>query len=258
MHTSSSSTPLKALTFDLDDTLWDNSGVMEATEHGHYAWLDKALLEELLPDNDLTDPLALGRFTERFPLSAYQARRREVAGREPLRRGDFTWVRRQSLLELLEQHGLPRQTAEYWAGAAMHRFMTLRHELTPYPEVDAMLAALSQRYRLGAITNGNVELARLPLARHFDVSIAAGEMLAPKPDPRPFLAALARLASRPSEALHVGDSWQHDVLPAQRLGMRVAWIDIDGEAPTRLPRQVYRLDHVRELPTLIEWMNGKN
>ena len=26
---------LKAITFDLDDTLWDNSGVMQRTEQGH-------------------------------------------------------------------------------------------------------------------------------------------------------------------------------------------------------------------------------
>lgn len=239
---------------------------MEATENGHYAWLDNALMNEA-PSNEavlnhaLTDPgapVTPGRFTERFPLSAYQARRREVASREPLRRGDFTWIRRQSLYELLEQHGLPQQTAAHWADAAMQRFMVLRHELTPYPEVDAMLATLGQRYRLGAITNGNVELARLPLARHFHVSIVAGEMLAPKPDPRPFLAALARLASRPGEALHVGDSWPHDVLPAQRLGMSVAWIDIEGEAPARLPRNVHRLSHVHELPALIEWLERKN
>ena len=35
--------PVKAMTFDLDDTLWDNQGVMLKTEEGHYRWLLEAL-----------------------------------------------------------------------------------------------------------------------------------------------------------------------------------------------------------------------
>ena len=34
---------LDAITFDLDDTLWDNQGVMLKTEEGHYRWLLEAL-----------------------------------------------------------------------------------------------------------------------------------------------------------------------------------------------------------------------
>ena len=36
-------TMLQAITFDLDDTLWDNHGVMARTEEGHYRWLLTAL-----------------------------------------------------------------------------------------------------------------------------------------------------------------------------------------------------------------------
>ncbi|SHF29923.1 putative hydrolase of the HAD superfamily [Modicisalibacter ilicicola DSM 19980] len=240
---SSTLPPVTALTFDLDDTLWDNHEVMVATENGHYAWLDEALARA---DTDRQ------RLSERFPLSAYQARRQHIARREPLRRGDFTWIRRQSLIEMLHDYGLPHAVAEEYALAAMEHFMTLRHRLTPYPEVEGLLDALAQRYALAAITNGNVQVTRLPLARHFPVAIAAGELLAPKPDARPFLAALARLGSAPSRAMHVGDSWHEDVLPAWRLGMRVAWIDKHDERPSELPAGVYRLAHVRELPALLE------
>lgn len=235
-------TTLEALTFDLDDTLWDNHGVMVATENGHYDWLDDAIAQL---------DTRRERLSERFPLSAYQERRQQVAQREPLRRGDFTWIRQQSLLEMLREYGLGTQDAENYAASAMEQFMILRHQLTPYPEVEALLDELSQRYALAAITNGNVQVTRLPLARHFPVAIAAGELLAPKPDARPFLAALARLGSSPSQAMHVGDSWREDVLPALRLGMRVAWIDKHGRRPDDIPEGIFRLDHIRELPALL-------
>ena len=88
--------------------------------------------------------------------------------------------------------------------------------------------------------------------------IAAGELLAPKPDARPFLAALARLRSTPARALHVGDSWQEDVLPAWRLGMQVAWIDKHDECRAELPPGVHRLGHIRELAALLERLNGEH
>lgn len=238
---------LQAITFDLDDTLWDNQGVMRLTEDGHYAWLDEALVAWHGERGEAPE----ARFIDRFPPDAFVARRRALAAAHPLRRGDFTWLRERALTELLADYGLGVDDAAHWAARAMERFMTLRHDVAPHPEADALLETLGRRYRLASITNGNVEIHRLPLGRHFPVAIAAGELLAPKPDPRPFLAALARLNATPSRALHVGDSWDEDILPARRLGMQAAWIGTDDRP---LPAGVHRLAHVRELPGLIAWL----
>ncbi|GAB2789652.1 HAD family hydrolase [Halomonas shantousis] len=235
---------IDALTFDLDDTLWDNRPILERAETEHYAWLGEALAA--LPGRGEL------RYLERFPLAVYQRRRGEVARRFPLRRGDFTWIRERAMGELIEEFGLPRSTAQLWAAAAVERFLDLRHELDTYPEVAEMLERFRGRYRLAAITNGNANLKRLALAQHFPVMIAAGELRAPKPDARPFLAALARLGTPASRALHVGDSWRDDALPAQRLGMQVAWIDVHGQEERELPHGIHRLGHVRELPALLE------
>ncbi|MBZ9566699.1 HAD family hydrolase [Modicisalibacter tunisiensis] len=232
--------PITALTFDLDDTFWDNAPVMARTETGHYDWLHERV-----------------GHAEHFPLEEYQRRRLAFAARHPVRRGDFTWVRRETLREMLVEFGLEAADAAHWAEAAIERMLALRHEIEVFEEVPAMLDALGQRYRLGAITNGNVDLTRLAIGRHFPVIINAGESLAPKPDARPFLAALARLGPvPPSQGLHVGDSWREDVLPARRLGMRVAWIDKDDERPASLPEGVYRLGHIRELPALLDGLEG--
>ncbi|MBB3190231.1 HAD family hydrolase [Halomonas cerina] len=239
---------LEAITFDLDDTLWDNGGVMARTEEGHYGWLDAALGTWLAERGEQH----LGRFAERMPLTTYQHRRRELAECHPLRRGDFSWLRERALTELLEAFGLPRSAARLWAANAMARFHALRLEVTPHPEVEPMLTELGRHYRLGSITNGNLAFHRLALSRHFAVTIAAGEMHAPKPDARPFLAALSRLGTSPTRALHVGDSWKEDVMPALRLGMQAAWIAPDTPHGAPLPEGAHRLRHVRELPGLLK------
>ncbi len=245
--------PLLAITFDLDDTLWDNHGVMVATETGHYAWLDRELAAWLAMRGQPATP----SFQQRFPLEAFEQRRRALAHAYPLRRGDFTWLRARALREMLGEYGLDPAAAETWAAAAMARFMTLRHRVAPHPEVEPLLAALATRYRLASITNGNVDVQRLALGRFFPVAIAAGEMLAPKPDPRPFLAALGRLGANPAQALHVGDSWREDVEPAQRLGMQVAWISPHRGQEPPLPPRVHHLSHVRELPALLTRLTGR-
>lgn len=245
---------LEALTFDLDDTLWDNAGVMVRTEQGHFGWLSDSLAA-WLAERDDAQP---NRFAERVTLEHYLARRQAMAKRYPLHRGDFTWIREQALISLLTDIGLPASAAWMWASAAMSRFHALRLEVSPYPEVEPLLAELAQRYRLASITNGNLAFDRLALRRHFMVSIAAGEMHAPKPDARPFLAALARLGTSPSRALHVGDSWKEDILPAVRLGMRAAWIAPQTAPDTVLPRGVTRLSHVSELPGLLAVIEGND
>jgi putative hydrolase of the HAD superfamily len=93
------------------------------------------------------------------------------------------------------------------------------------------------------------------LAAHFPVAIAAGELLAPKPDPKPFLTALERLNTVPQRAMHVGDSWNEDVLPAQQLGMHAAWVAECGDQ--MLPERVHRIAHVKELPELIAWLERR-
>ncbi|WP_129141056.1 HAD family hydrolase [Modicisalibacter coralii] len=234
-------TRIEALTFDLDDTFWDNQPVMARTEAGHYDWLHERV-----------------GHAERFPLEEYQRRRLEFAARHPVRRGDFTWVRRETLREMLLEFGLDTDEAARWADATIEHMLELRHDITVFEEVPEMLDALAGRYRLAAITNGNVDLTRLAIGEHFPVIINAGESLAPKPDARAFLAALARLGPvPPSRALHVGDSWREDVLPALRLGMRVAWIDKDDARPATLPDGVHRLAHIRDLPALLGHLETK-
>lgn len=131
----------------------------------------------------------------------------------------------------------------------MNEFHRLRVQVTPHPEAADLLAALGRRYRLAAITNGNIHLKRHPLSGYFPVAIAAGELLTPKPDPKAFLTALARLDVAPQNAMHVGDSWEEDIVPANQLGMHAVWIS--ETRGTALPEGVHRIAHIKELPGVL-------
>lgn len=243
-------TVLKAITFDLDDTLWDNHGVMLRTEEGHYRWLLDALSAWRAVRQEpalALDPVNGGK--------DYLQRRLQLAKDVAERRGDFTWLRLRALEAQLEAQGLTRSSALLWAAAAMNEFHRLRLQVTPHPEATGLLTALAQRYQLAAITNGNIHLARQPLAAHFPVAIAAGELLAPKPDPTPFLTALARLNVAPECAMHVGDSWEEDILPAQQLGMHAVWIAAAGDEV--LPARVHRIAHIKELPSVLKLLENE-
>ncbi|WP_110669389.1 HAD family hydrolase [Salinicola halophilus] len=236
--------PLDAITFDLDDTLWHNGPVMAHAEPTHYEWLAEQI--DALPDA-IAKPLA-----DSFPLEEYQRIRASLMQRFPLSRGDHSFIRERAMIELLQAHGLSESTATHWAAKGFEQFMTLRHTLTPFPEVEPMFEAWARRYRLGIITNGNVDVRRLALDHHFDVIILAGEMHAPKPDARPFLDAVFRMGTVPYRALHVGDNWEEDVLAAHRVGMQAVWIDAKNEGERELPPRVTRITHVRELPGVVE------
>jgi putative hydrolase of the HAD superfamily len=107
--------------------------------------------------------------------------------------------------------------------------------LEPVPGVEAMLADLRGRYRLGLLTNGSVvaqrsKLEALGWTDAFDVTLVTGELAAGKPDPAAFESLLAELGTDASETVFVGNDVVTDVggpfiqrcrLPAgrQRVGM---------------------------------------
>jgi 2-haloacid dehalogenase len=81
---------------------------------------------------------------------------------------------------------------------------------------------------LGVITNCDDDLfaaANQRLGEPFDWVVTAEQVRAYKPSMRNFEVALERIGRPPSVILHAAQSLYHDHLPAQRMGLRTAWID---------------------------------
>lgn len=113
-----------------------------------------------------------------------------------------------------------------------------------------LLARLAERFRLGVVSNsyGNMP-ALLAEARFapFSVVLDSAIVGVAKPDPALYRLAAARLALPPAAILHVGDSWERDVVPAHTIGMRTAWLARPEITMPAEPTGVWRLDSLRDL-----------
>ena len=67
-------------------------------------------------------------------------------------------------------------------------------------------------------------LDELGLLDRFQEVIISAEVGIEKPDPAIFEHALQRLGRAPERAVHVGDTWNDDILGARKFGMKAIWL----------------------------------
>ncbi|MEN8243831.1 MAG: HAD family hydrolase [Thermodesulfobacteriota bacterium] len=132
----------------------------------------------------------------------------------------------------------------------------------PFPETIEVLEKLSERYRLGLITNtqgqartGTHRIALFPrLERFFEVIIVAGEGgVRPKPDAEPFRQCLQQMSIPAKEAVYVGDDWRIDICGARDAGIQPVWLQhhsVKRNWPDVEPFEytITRLEQLCELP----------
>ncbi|MDD3448704.1 MAG: HAD family hydrolase [Gammaproteobacteria bacterium] len=222
---------VRAITFDLDDTLWDNRPVLLAAEAALHAWL-----EAHYP-----------RITARHSVESLRAERLALAEREPRLRHHMTALRKASLAAAAAAAGYP---AEPTAAAAFEVFLAARQRVTPYPDVvPAILRLRAAGLVVGALTNGNADVRRIGLGHLFAFALQAEEVGAPKPHPRLFEAACERAGVAPGALLHVGDEPETDIAGARAAGVRAVWMNRLGHPP---PAEHRPDAEVRDMDGLLE------
>lgn len=67
----------------------------------------------------------------------------------------------------------------------------------------------------------------------FNFALVTGyeNMHAAKPQPAYYTEILQKIGCAPEEALMVGNDWEADILPARSVGVQTFWLSLDGEAP---------------------------
>lgn len=196
---------LRAICFDLDDTLWHTGPAIAHAEAQLHRWL-----HDHYP-----------RIAERWSLEDLRAARAELAAEAADRAHDFTWLRTESMLRHARAVGYPDGMAE----EAFEVFFEWRNRVEPFEDVAPALSGLRGRYLLATLSNGNADLARIGLARHFTVSLAAGTLGVAKPARSAFAAIATALGCAPQDVLYVGDDPRVDVAGARAAGLRTAWLN---------------------------------
>ena len=126
---------------------------------------------------------------------------------------------------------------------------------TIYDDVVPILGYLqNEGFKLAIVSNWDTPLdpltERLGIARYFDVIVASHDSLirSSKPDPYIFNHTLEAVGVSAEEAVHVGDTYETDIVGAKNAGIRPILIDRDG---TQAGRWDETIRSFTELPELL-------
>lgn len=209
--------PVAAISFDLDDTLYDNGPAIARAEQ----WMLAHLRSEYLA-------------TAMLDKGSWLALKRDLLLARPELRHDVSLAREQGIREALVQGGMGGEQAQQEAERVFAAFLAERSKIAVSADTHALLARLAEHYPLVVITNGNLDLAQAGLADYFSLVCKAGLGTRMKPAPDMFLAVQGALKLSPDRILHVGDHPESDVLGARLHGFRAAWLNDSGQSAQSL------------------------
>ena len=115
------------------------------------------------------------------------------------------------------------------------RWPELEHEipLELYPDVDRTLSRLKRNgYSMALVSNAPADtgrvVERLGLSKYLNSVIISGAVGYSKPNPKIFDIALREVGVAPTEAVHIGDLYEADIVGARNAGIQGLLIDRDG------------------------------
>ncbi len=213
---------IELITFDLDNTLWESHSVLRRATQKTNAWI-----RERVPNYS-----DLGAEQLQALHIAVQRERTDISH-------DVSAFRIAFMERCFLAVGMAKENARRLSQEAFHVFIYWRCQVEPYPDGEKLLAALSSRYKLASLTNGNADVTQTSISRYFTFCIDAASAGAAKPSKKIFQQALALgKVSDPSRAIHIGDSLQDDVIGASEAGMKSVWLNHAGELTETLATAV--------------------
>jgi len=213
--------PVAAVTFDLDFTLWDITGVI-----GHAEQVCHGLLEQRYPE-----------VAALYDVEAMRGLRARIAEAQPAIAHDVTELRRVGLRQAGLEAGIAGPKLDAMVEEAFDVFLEARHAVRLYDDALPILRALQGRVPIGAVTNGNADVGRIGLGHYFDFALSAVELGAAKPSHLVFETVANRAGVPAEQIVHVGDDVHCDVYGAAQAGMQAVWLNRDGfEWPADVPR----------------------
>jgi len=133
---------------------------------------------------------------------------------------------------------------------------------TEKTQMRALLKELHGKFKLGIISNSMSQVPKIfleqnNLIRYFDAIVISGAVGFRKPNPRIFNYALERLNADPCEAVHVGDSFEEDIVGAKNVGMKAIWICEEKLIEKGAPQPDFIANSLTDVPRLIKAISEK-
>lgn len=200
---------ITTVSFDLDDTLWDNKPVLDNAEKSLYDWLKNNA----------------PKLTEHFSVDDFKQHRMTMAKKNPELSHDMTRQRYISLLMLAQEHNY----SEGLVTNAIEVFLQARNEVELYEDVIPVLVDLKNNYDLVALSNGNSDIRKIGIHEYFECSLSPSDTGTSKPDPAIFEHVMKKMNLTPEMLIHVGDEPATDIIGAQRAGIRNIWLNRNNQ-----------------------------
>ncbi len=218
---------LKAVLFDLDDTLLGND--MDRFLPGYFALLGQFAEKYLPRDQFLSELMTCTEAMIRDVDPALS--NRDVFWNHFARRTGLDAVEMETFFEQFYRnqfHQLRDRTEKRPFAAELVQFCLDRNlEVVVATNPLFPLIAIEARLAWGG----------LPVDQfNFALVTAYENMHAAKPQPAYYSEILDKIGCAPEEALMVGNDWEADILPAHSVGLQTYWLSLDGTPlPAELP-----------------------
>ncbi|WP_424211596.1 HAD family hydrolase [Streptomyces sp. BI20] len=225
--------PIRAVLWDVDDTLFDHTGA------------DTDALVALLARSGPTAP------RHGSPAAALAAWRAATARHwARFEAGELTFEdqRLHRVREFLAAPHLSDAEAGAWFAGHLERYEA---SWRLFPDTLPTLDALAASHRHAILSNSvnpiqHRKLTALGIRDRFELLLCSDDLGRAKPDPGAFHAACAALGLPPAEVLYVGDQPETDARAAHAAGLAAVWIDRTGsDAP--VPEGAHRIRGLSEL-----------
>tara|TARA_B100000927_G_C16371495_1_gene431660 strand:+ start:229 stop:936 length:708 start_codon:yes stop_codon:yes gene_type:complete len=199
---------IKLITFDLDDTLWDNRPTIMKAEIDTRKWIE-----------DMVGEVEWGDFNDFLNL------REDLIKEDKTIEWDIGKLRKEIFKKKL-CHITPKNFRDEIVDKAFEIFIAKRHEIKLFDGVKESLYNLSKKYTLGVLTNGNADVYKFDIGKYFKFSISSLEARDSKPNRSHFDMALAQVNDVTFEnMLHIGDHQINDMDAANNLGIDCLWFN---------------------------------
>lgn len=200
---------IRAITLDLDDTLWPIWPTIRRAEEVLLRWLQAHAVKTA---QLFSSPEAL------------RAIRVQVERERPDLRHDLSGLRKASIRQALRQAG----DDEDLAVPAFDIFFAERQRVQLYDDALQALEFLAARWPVVAVTNGNANVQQIGIGQFFQDSFNVQRTGFAKPDARIFHLAAQALQVPLSAILHIGDDARLDAAAARDAGMHAVWLNRSG------------------------------
>ncbi len=195
---------IEVISFDLDDTLWDNEFVIQRAK--------SKLFQRLVE----TYPI----ISHSFEQTEFDQLILKILKNNP-DSYNLTALKKLQIKTLLAQFNLPFDRVD----TLFDYYFYWRNQVNFFPDVIETLQQLSKDYRLASATNGNVDIKQLGLDGLFHYSVSAFVVKASKPSIKIYQNIIKTLQVPAQNIIHIGDSLTNDIGASIEAGMKAIWFN---------------------------------